>query len=127
MQPRSLAATAVERHHDEYGIKWPLSIAPYHVDVVPVNIGEEKQMKIAEEIYKKLIEKGVEAVIDDRDERAGVKFKDSELIGFPFRITAGKTVEEGLVEFKIRETGEVLKLSPDAAVEKIVEAVQNIK
>lgn len=121
------AAAAVERHHDEYGIKWPLAIAPYHVDVVPVNIGEEKQMKIAGEIYNKLLEKGVEAVIDDRDERAGVKFKDSELIGFPFRITAGKTVDEGLVEFKIRETGEVLKITPDEAVEKVVQAVQNIK
>ena len=121
------AAAAVERHHDEYGIKWPLAIAPYHVIVVPVNVGEEKQMKIAEEIYKKLLEKGVEAVIDDRDERAGVKFKDSELIGFPFRITAGKTVDEGLVEFKIRETGEVLKITPDEAVEKVVSAVQNIK
>ena len=121
------AAAAVERHHDEYGIKWPLAIAPYLVDVVPVNIGEEKQMKIAEEIYNKLLEKGVEAVIDDRDERAGVKFKDSELIGFPFRITAGKTVDEGLVEFKIRETGEVLKITPDEAVEKVVQAVQNIK
>ena len=121
------AAAAVERHHDEYGIKWPLAIAPYHVDVVPVNIGEEKQMKIAEEIYNKLLEKGVEAVIDDRDERAGVKFKDSELIGVPFRITAGKTVDEGLVEFKIRETGEVLKITPDEAVEKVVQAVQNIK
>ena len=121
------AAAAVERHHDEYGIKWPLAIAPYHVDVVPVNIGEEKQMKIAEEIYNKLLEKGVEAVIDDRDERAGVKFKDSELIGFPFRITAGKTVDEGLVEFKIRETGEVLKITPDEAVGKVVQAVQNIK
>lgn len=121
------AAAAVERHHDEFGIKWPLAIAPYHVDVVPVNIGEEKQMKIAEKIYNKLLEKGVEAVIDDRDERAGVKFKDSELIGFPFRITAGKTVDEGLVEFKIRETGEVLKITPDEAVEKVVQAVQNIK
>lgn len=121
------AAAAVERHHDEYGIKWPLAIAPYHVDVVPVNTGEEKQMKIAEEIYKKLLEKGVEAVIDDRDERAGVKFKDSELIGFPFRITAGKTVDEGLVEFKIRETGEVLKITPDEAVEKVAQAVQNIR
>ena len=121
------AAAAVERHHDEFGIKWPLAIAPYHVDVVPVNIGEEKQMKIAEKIYNKLLEKRVEAVIDDRDERAGVKFKDSELIGFPFRITAGKTVDEGLVEFKIRETGEVLKITPDEAVEKVVQAVQNIK
>lgn len=118
------AAAAVERHHDEWGIKWPVSIAPYHVDVVPVNVKDEKQTKIAQEIYETLLSSGIEAVIDDRDERAGVKFKDSELIGFPFRITAGKTVEEGLVEFKIRETGEVLKLTPDEAIQKVIAAVR---
>lgn len=121
------AAAAVERHHDEWGIKWPLAIAPYHVDVVPVNVNDEKQFKIASEIYDTLKAQGVEVVIDDRDERAGVKFKDSELIGFPFRITAGKTVEEGLVEFKIRETGEVLKITPEEAVDKVVEALNSIK
>ena len=121
------AAAAVERHHDEFGIKWPISIAPYHVIVVPVNVNDEKQVAVANQIYKELLSKGVEAVIDDRDERAGVKFKDSELIGFPFRITAGKTVEEGLVEFKIRETGEVLKITPDEAIQRVVDAVSQIK
>ncbi len=118
------AAAAVERHHDEYGIKWPVAIAPYHVIVIPVNVQDELQMKIAEDIYNKLQAQGIEVLIDDRDDRAGVKFKDADLIGIPFRITAGKTVNEGLVEFKIRETGEVVKITPDEAVEKAVSMVK---
>ncbi|MFR1671722.1 MAG: His/Gly/Thr/Pro-type tRNA ligase C-terminal domain-containing protein, partial [Candidatus Gastranaerophilaceae bacterium] len=69
----------------------------------------------------------VEVVLDDRDERAGVKFKDADLIGFPYRITAGKTVNEGFVEYKTRETGELEKVTPEDAVKHIVEAVKNIK
>ena len=121
------AAAAVERHHDEFGIKWPKSIAPYLVTVVPVNTLDEAQMKIAVEIYEKLLNAGVEVVIDDRDERAGVKFKDADLIGFPYRITVGKTISEGLVEFKERATGEMVKLTPDEAVEKIIEEAKSIK
>ena len=121
------AAAAVEAHHDEHGIKWPLAIAPYHAVIVPVNIQDETQMKIASEIYAQLQSSGVEAVLDDRDERAGVKFKDADLIGFPYRITVGKTVSEGLVECKIRETDEMIKLTPEEAVKKITNAVENLK
>ena len=121
------AAAAVEAHHDEFGIKWPLSIAPYHVVVVPVSTNDECQMSTAEKIYEDLLKSGVEVVLDDRDERAGVKFKDADLIGFPYRITAGKTLTEGLVECKIRETGEVMKLTPEKAVEFVRNAVANIK
>ena len=121
------AAAAVEAHHDEFGIKWPLSIAPYHVVVVPVSTNDESQMSTAEKIYEDLLKSGVEVVLDDRDERAGVKFKDADLIGFPYRITAGKTLTEGLVECKIRETGEVMKLTPEKAVEFVKNAVTNIK
>ncbi len=120
------AAAAVERHHDEFGIKWPKSIAPYLVEVIPVNTLDETQMKIATEIYEKLLSKGVEVVLDDRDERAGVKFKDSDLIGFPFRITVGKTINEGLVEFKERATGDMVKLTPEEAVEKIVNEAKDL-
>ena len=112
------AAAAIERYHDDFGIVWPKEIAPYHVDVVPVNTEDEEQMQVALEIYNKLLNMGVEVVIDDRADRAGVKFKDSELIGFPYRITAGKTIKEGLVEFKCRKTGNVEKLTMDEAVEK---------
>ena len=121
------AAAAVEAHYDEHGIKWPISIAPYHVVIVPVNIKDELQMQIANEMYEKLLSAGVEVVLDDRDERAGVKFKDADLIGFPYRITAGKTVNDGFVEYKIRETGEMEKVTPQEAVNHIIEIVKNIK
>src|SRR5574344_1070005 len=98
------AAAAVEAHHDDWGIKWPLSIAPYHAIVVPVSTKDETQMKVAEEIYNKLLENNVEVVLDDRDERPGVKFKDANLIGFPYRVTVGKTITDGTVEFVTRET-----------------------
>lgn len=84
------AAAAVEAHYDEHGIKWPLAIAPYHVIIVPVNIKDELQMKVANQMYEDLKAAGVEVVLDDRDERAGVKFKDADLIGFPFRVTSEK-------------------------------------
>ncbi len=117
------AAAAVEAHHDEFGIKWPIAIAPYHVVIVPVNIQDTEQMSIAQNIYEELLANGVEAVLDDRDERAGVKFKDADLIGFPFRVTVGKTISEGLVEYKIRETGTQEKVTPQTAVKDIIEAI----
>ena len=121
------AAAAVEAHHDEDGIKWPLAIAPYHAIVIPVSTKDELQMKVAEDIYKTLVKHGVEAVIDDRDERAGVKFKDADLIGFPYRITVGKGITEGLVEFKTRENGEILNIKPEEAAEIVVTAVTKLK
>ena len=120
------AAAAVEAHYDEFGIKWPVAIAPYHVVIVPVNINDELQMKVAQDMYEKLLAAGIEVVLDDRDERAGVKFKDADLIGFPYRITAGKTLTEGLVEYKVRATGETVTMSPDAAVDKIIKEIKSI-
>jgi prolyl-tRNA synthetase len=96
------AASAVERHHDKDGIIWPIPIAPYHVMVVPVNTADETQWKLAEQVYNDLQAAGIEVVIDDRDERAGVKFKDADLMGFPIRVTAGKKAGEGLLEIKLR-------------------------
>src|SRR5574344_1629575 len=121
------AAAAVEAHHDDWGIKWPIAIAPYHVDVVPVSTKDELQMKVAQEVYQKLLDNGIEAVIDDRDERPGVKFKDSDLIGFPFRITVGKTFNnEGKFEFKTRKTNEVINLTPDEAFKKLMEELKEV-
>ena len=120
------AAAAVEAHHDEWGIKWPLSIAPYHVVVVPVSTQDEAQMKVATEVYEQLLNAGVEAVLDDRNERPGVKFKDADLIGFPFRITVGKTIAEGNVEFVERSNGEKISMTPQEAVEKVINAVNSI-
>lgn len=123
------AAAAVERYHDENGIIWPVAIAPYHVVVVPVNVKDELQVKIANEIYQALLVNGVEAVLDDRDERPGVKFKDADLIGFPYRITVGKTIQEdlgGLVEFKTRKTGEMVEIKPEEAVENILNELKEL-
>jgi prolyl-tRNA synthetase len=114
------AAAAVERHHDEFGIKLPLAIAPYTVVIVPVSDQDETQMKVAEEMYKKLLDAKVEVLIDDRSERAGVKLKDADLIGIPFRITVGKTIKDNLVEFKTRSTNEMETITPDEAVQRIL-------
>lgn len=114
------AAAAVERHHDEYGIKWPLAIAPYTVIVVPVSDQDETQMKVAEEIYNKLLAANVEVLIDDRSERAGVKLKDADLIGIPYRITVGKTIKDNLVEFKTRANNSVEAITPDDAIARIL-------
>ena len=121
------AAAAVEAHYDEHGIKWPISIAPYHVVIVPVNIKDELQMQVANKMYEDLKSAGVEVVLDDRDERAGVKFKDADLIGFPFRVTVGKTINEGFVEYKVRETGEQEKYTPDEATEKLINIIKAVK
>ena len=95
-------ASIIEQHNDENGIIWPLAVAPYHVNVIPVNIKDEEQMKIANKIYEELKEIGIDVVLDDRNERAGVKFKDSDLMGIPMRVTVGKKISEGEVEFKLR-------------------------
>jgi prolyl-tRNA synthetase len=121
------AAAAVEAHHDDWGIKWPLAIAPYHVIVVPVSTKDELQMSVANKLYEELLAQGVEVVIDDRDERPGVKFKDADLIGFPYRITVGKTITEGNVEFVTRATGEKITLKPEEALKTVVDAVKNLK
>ncbi len=121
---RTMAA-AVEKYHDDFGIIWPNAIAPYHVDVVPVNIDDEIQSKVAFELYEKLQKLGVEVVIDDRPDRAGVKFKDADLIGFPIRITVGKTISEGLVEFKTRKDNAMVKITPQEAIEKCQKILLN--
>lgn len=120
------AAAAVEAHYDEHGIKWPLAIAPYHVVIVPVNIKDELQMKVSNQMYEDLKAAGVEVVLDDRDERAGVKFKDADLIGFPFRVTVGKTINDGFVEYKTRETGEQEKYTPEQATEKLINIIKAV-
>lgn len=105
-------ASIIEQHHDENGIVWPLSVAPYHVSVIPVNVKDEEQIRIANELYEELINMGIEAILDDRNERAGVKFKDSELMGIPMRVTVGKKINDGEVEFKLRDSEmEIIKIS----------------
>ncbi|WP_300257547.1 proline--tRNA ligase [Clostridium sp.] len=112
-------ASIIEQHNDENGIIWPLEVAPYHVSVIPANVKNEEQATKAEEIYNELRKIGVEALLDDRKERAGVKFKDSELMGIPMRITVGKMIGEGQVEFKLRNGGEVETLSIEEVYNRV--------
>ena len=103
---RTMAA-AIEQHHDADGIIWPAAIAPYQVVIVPINIKDEPQMAMAEKVYQELTTAGIEVVLDDRDERSGVKFKDADLIGYPVRITVGpKALKENCVEVKVRRNKE---------------------
>ena len=119
---RCLSA-AIEQNYDENGIIWPVPIAPYEVVVVPVNHKNGEQVKCAEEIYQKLLDAGIEALLDDRPERAGVKFKDSDLIGIPLRIVAGKKCAEGIVEYKLRRS-EAEDKTVDEAASQAVEYIK---
>jgi len=121
-------ASIVEQHHDENGIVWPLSVAPYHISVIAVNVKDEEQVKVANELYEQLVSMGIEALLDDRNERAGVKFKDSELMGIPMRVTVGKKIGDGEVEFKLRDGEmEVIKISDVCNIIKSEFEKNNIK
>ncbi|MDP2725664.1 MAG: His/Gly/Thr/Pro-type tRNA ligase C-terminal domain-containing protein, partial [Syntrophales bacterium] len=101
-------AASIEQNHDEQGIIWPMPIAPYHVIITPVNMKDKPLADVAEGLYRELSERGVEVILDDRDERAGVKFADADLIGLPLRVTIGpKKLAEGKVEVRERKTGGV--------------------
>ncbi|GAA5415140.1 proline--tRNA ligase [Paraliobacillus ryukyuensis] len=102
---RTLAAI-VEQYHDENGITWPNQIAPFQVHLLVMNSKKEEQVSLGDTLYQLLLDKGIEVLYDDRKERAGVKFADSDLIGIPVRITVGKRADEGYVECKLRRTGE---------------------
>ena len=110
---RTMAA-AIEQNHDEHGIIWPRAIAPYEVVVVAVNAKAEEQLAYAEEVYEELRAAGVDVLLDDRRERAGVKFNDCDLIGYPVRIAIGpKTIENGTIEVKIRKSGALVNFARD--------------
>jgi len=108
----------VEQHHDDKGIIWPLSVAPYHVIVTVIKSTDETQLNLAYDIEKKLEAMGVEVMVDDRDERPGVKFNDADLIGIPIRITVGKLAGEGKVEYKLRREDAVETLTVEDAIAK---------
>lgn len=115
--PARVAAAAIEQNNDKDGIIWPKSIAPFDVEILPLNMKDAKTVEVAEKLYKDLTEKGVEILMDDRDERAGVKFKDADLIGIPTQIIIGeKNLKEDLVEIKDRRTKEAVKVKVEEVV-----------
>ncbi|MBR2891464.1 MAG: proline--tRNA ligase [Bacilli bacterium] len=120
-------SSIIEQYHDDYGIKWPLNVAPYHAVVVPINYNDEAMNKLANEIYTELKANHVEVILDDRDERPGFKFKDWELIGIPYMIVVGRGAVNGVCEFKTRQTMEKVELSKEEVIEQVVSAVKAIK
>lgn len=121
---RSVAAI-VEQNYDENGIIWPLGVAPYEAIITVINPKDEDQLNLGEKIYKELQNKKIEVLIDDRDLRAGVKFKDRDLIGIPLRITVGKRAGENIVEYSLRKDGEKIEISSEEAIDNILREVEN--
>jgi prolyl-tRNA synthetase len=122
---RTLQAV-IEQSHDKDGIVWPISVAPYTVCITPLGIAPESPvMQLAEKLYADLTARGVDVILDDRDERPGFKFKDSELVGFPIRIGIGeKSLAKGEVEIKPR-AGAMIPSKPEEAVEKVLQLIKD--
>lgn len=118
---RTLSAAA-EQYNDEKGLVWPKQLTPFHVHVIPVNVKNEAQATLALELYDSLKKQGYDVLLDDRQERPGVKFNDSDLMGLPVRVTVGKRAEESVVEVKNRKTGE----SVEVHVDELSEVIANI-
>jgi len=122
-----ILSALVEQHHDEKGIKWPTPVAPFELLLILLNPKEEEQKKVAEELYLKAQEEGLEVLYDDRDERAGFKFADADLVGIPYRLVVGKKVKEGKVEVQSRLTGERWDLPVEEAVAFVKKKVEEDK
>ena len=119
--PARIAAAAIEQNNDKDGMIWPKSIAPFDVEILPLNMNEGKTAEVAEKLYRDLTARGLDVLLDDRDERAGVKFKDADLIGIPSQVIIGeKNLKDGLVEIKDRKTKEIAKVKVSDVVEKII-------
>lgn len=117
-----IVAAVIEQNHDDNGIIWPVSIAPFHVHVIPINAKVEEQTRVSERITEQLTNAGIEVLYDDRPERAGVKFKDADLLGLPVRVVVSDKIQEGIVEVKVRKTGE----SMDVKIDELLVTVQEL-
>jgi len=120
------AAASIEQNHDEKGIIWPMPLAPFHAHLIPLNVNDKAIMTTAEAVYKNLINAGLDVFMDDRDERAGTKFNDADLIGIPIRITVGsKALKESSVEIKMRKAADVSLIKIDDVKKKVLEIVSS--
>lgn len=120
-------AAVIEQHHDENGIIWPMSVAPYHVIITVMKPEDEVQAEVAEKIYADLQKAGAEVLLDDRKERPGVKFKDADLLGIPIRITVGRGAADGIVEYKMRRDADKVELGVEDAITKAITTVNEEK
>lgn len=122
--PARIAAAAIEQNHDKDGIIWPKSIAPFDIHLLPLNIKDSKTAEVAEMLYNGLTSRSIEVLVDDRDERPGVKFKDADLIGIPWQVIIGeKALKEGFIELKNRSTKETTRLDLSDPIAKILQAL----
>lgn len=118
-----LMASIIEQNNDENGIIWPMAVAPYPVVILPVSTENSLQMELAEKLHRELQAAGIEVLLDDRNERAGVKFKDADLIGIPLRITVGKKAGEGIVEYKLRKTAGIKEIRVEEVLDEVRKAM----
>jgi prolyl-tRNA synthetase len=121
-----LVAAAIEQNHDDNGIIWPFSIAPFHVLVLPINYKDAPIREAADKLYNDLQRRGLDVLLDDRDERPGVKFKDADLIGIPLRVTVGgKGLQKGVLELRSRRDGKTQEIATDRVPETIAEMIHS--
>jgi prolyl-tRNA synthetase len=121
-----IMAAAIESHHDDSGMIWPMSIAPFEALVLALDPREETVMQTATEVHDGLAAAGIDVLLDDREERAGFKFKDADLIGIPLRIIVGKkSLKDGVVEFSHRRDDVKQKMTPDEAVLRVIDTVRD--
>ena len=119
--PARIAAAAVEQLADDDGIVWPWAIAPFHVHIVLVSRRDAAQVEAAEDLYRQCWQRGLEAILDDRDERPGVKFNDADLLGIPVRVTIGNAlVRDGVVEVRTRRDGRQTRVPRDGVIDAIL-------
>ena len=121
-----LIAAIIEQNNDENGIIWPKEVAPYLVHLVCLDMKKDVQKETAEKIYNKLLEEKVEVLYDDRIERPGVKFNDADLIGLPIQIIVGRKADEGIIEIKVRKTGEREEVLIENLYTKLHEIIENL-
>ena len=119
---RTMAAI-IEQHHDDNGIIWPVSVAPYHVIITVMKPDDEVQSQVADSIYKKLMTGGAEVLVDDRKDRPGVKFKDADLLGIPIRITVGRGASDGMVEYKMRRDADKVEMTVEESIKKAIDTI----
>jgi len=120
---RTMAAS-IEQNNDSDGMIWPLPIAPFQVHVLPLNMDNEEVSQAGEAIYQELLQKGIEALLDDRDESPGIKFKDADLLGIPLRVTVGiKSLKEGKVELKWRDSKEAVRVDRARVTDQVREMI----
>ncbi|EDP76421.1 proline--tRNA ligase [Hydrogenivirga sp. 128-5-R1-1] len=122
-----IMSAIVEQYHDDKGIKWPTPVAPFELEIICLNMSDSQMTEVAEKLYLEAEEKGIEVIYDDREESAGFKFADADLVGFPYRIVVGRKVKEGKVELQKRATGEKLDVPVEEVIDRVKEMIAEDK